>query len=80
MRVRIGVIAPPAQAGALDFLVLEPSVDDGVAEAVYLRRVLGDIGPVDIIVLDEALAARRAKVPGTMVHNALREGRVVAES
>ena len=65
----------------LDFLVIERSVDDRIAEAVYLRRALGDIGvPVDIIVLDEALAARRAKVPGTMVHIALREGRLIAQS
>jgi uncharacterized protein len=65
----------------LDFLVIERSVDDRIAEAVRLRRALGDIGmPVDIIVLDEELAARRARVPGTMVHNALRDGRIVAES
>jgi len=65
----------------LDFLVIERSVDDRIAEAVRLRRALGDIGvPVDIIVLDEPLAARRAKVRGTMVHNALRHGRVIAES
>jgi len=65
----------------LDFLVIERSVDDRIAEAVRLRRALGDLGvPVDIVVLDEALAARRGKVPGTMVHNALRDGRVVAES
>lgn len=65
----------------LDFLVIERSVDDRIAEAVRLRRALGDIGvPVDIIVVDEALAARRAKVPGTMVHNAFRDGRVIAQS
>lgn len=65
----------------LDFLVIEREVDDRIAEAVHLRRMLGDLGvPVDVIVLDEALAARRARVPGTMVHNALRDGRVVAES
>jgi len=33
-----------------------------------------------VIVMDEALAGRRAKVKGTMVDRALREGRVVAES
>jgi len=65
----------------LDFLVIERSVDDRIAEAVRLRRALGDIGvPVDIIVLDEALAARRAQVPGTMVHNAYRDGRIIAQS
>jgi predicted nucleotidyltransferase len=34
----------------------------------------------DFDFLDAALAERRAKVPGTMVHRALLEGRVVAES
>jgi uncharacterized protein len=65
----------------LDFLVFERSVEDRIGEAVRLCRALGDIGvPVDVIVLDEALAARRAQVPGTMVHNALRDGRIVAQS
>ena len=65
----------------LDFLVIERTVDDRIAEAVRLRRELGDIGvPVDIVVFDEELAARRARVPGTMVHNALRDGRIIAQS
>ena len=64
-----------------DFLVIEDEVRDRLAEAVRLRRALGDFdAPVDVIVMDAALAERRAKVPGTMVHRALREGRVVAES
>lgn len=57
-----------------DFLVIE-------SEAVKLRRALGDFGaPVDVIVMDQALVERRAKVRGTMVDRALRGGRVVAES
>jgi hypothetical protein len=36
--------------------------------------------PVDVVVLDEGLAMRRAKVRGAIAHHALREGRVVAES
>jgi uncharacterized protein len=65
----------------LDFLVIERELDDRVAEAVRLRRALGDIGvPVDVVVLDEALAERRGKVRGTMVYNALRDGRLIAES
>ena len=65
----------------LDFLVIESDVEDRASESIRLRRALGDIGvPVDVVVLDEGLASRRAKVPGTMVHHALREGRVVAES
>jgi len=64
-----------------DFLVIESEVADRVAEAVKLRRALGDFGaPVDVIVMDQALVARRAKVRGTMVDRALREGRIVAES
>jgi predicted nucleotidyltransferase len=64
-----------------DFLVIEHEVDDRLAEAVRLRRALRGFGvPVDVIVMDEALAQRRSKVRGTMVNRALREGRVVAES
>jgi predicted nucleotidyltransferase len=65
----------------LDSLVIEREVDDRVAEPVRLRRALrGFRAPVDVIVVDEALAQRRAKVRGTMVERALREERVVAES
>jgi uncharacterized protein len=64
-----------------DFLVIEAEVGDRLAETVRLRRVLADLGvPVDVIVMDAALAERRSKVRGTMVERALREGRVVAES
>jgi|HubBroStandDraft_4_1064222.scaffolds.fasta_scaffold367754_1 predicted nucleotidyltransferase len=65
----------------LDFLVIEPEVDNCVAEAVRLRDAVGRVGgPVDVIVIDAQLAARRAKVRGTMVHHALREGQVLAGS
>jgi uncharacterized protein len=62
----------------VDFLVIEPEVEDRHREWGRLRRALGDIRlPIDLIVLDEGLAARRAKVPGTMVYHALRDGRVI---
>jgi predicted nucleotidyltransferase len=65
----------------LDFLVIERDVEDRVVEAVRLRDAVGRVGrPVDVIVMDEKLAERRAKVRGTMVHHALREGRVVART
>jgi predicted nucleotidyltransferase len=65
----------------LDFLVIERDVKNRVAEAVRLRDAVGRIGwPVDVIVMDEDLAERRAKVRGTMVHHALQEGRIVARS
>lgn len=71
----------PDDGSDFDFLVIEETVPDRLAEAVRLRRALGDFNaPVDVIVMDAALAERRAKVRGTMVHRALREGRVLAES
>lgn len=64
-----------------DFLVIERDVEDRLAESLRLRRALRGFGaPVDVIVMDEALVQRRAKVRGTMVDRALREGRVVAQS
>ena len=64
----------------VDFLVIEPEVEDRHREWNRLRQALGDIQiPVDIIVLDEAVAGRRAKVPGTMVYHAVRDGRVITQ-
>ena len=65
----------------VDFLVIEPSVDNRHKEWLRLRRALGDIQiPVDLVVLDERLASRRAKVPGTTVYHALRDGRVISHT
>lgn len=70
------------EAGAdsdVDFLVIEPIVKNRLEEWGRLRRALKDFPmPVDIVVLDKERAGRRAKVPGTMVHHALRDGQVVA--
>jgi predicted nucleotidyltransferase len=65
----------------LDFLVIERNVENRVTEAIRLRDAIGRIGrPVDVIVMDEELANRRAKVRGTIIHHALREGRIIARS
>lgn len=65
----------------VDFLVIEPTVENRLEEWGRLRQALSDIHlPVDIIVLDEARAARRAKVPGTVVYHALRDGQVFAHA
>ncbi len=65
----------------VDFLVIEPEVANRREEWDRLRRAIGDILlPVDIIVLDQRLAERRAKVPGTVVYHALRDGQVFAHS
>ena len=62
----------------LDFLVIEREVDDRLAEAVRLRKAVGQIGyPVDVVVMDEALAQSRGNVPGSMVERAFTEGRVL---
>lgn len=65
----------------LDFLVIERKVENRIAEAIRLRDAVGRVGmPVDVIVMDQDLAGRRAKVRGTMVHHALREGRLIAST
>ena len=65
----------------VDFLVIEPEVANRFEEWGRLRRAIDDIHlPVDIIVLDQRLAERRSKVPGTVVYHALRDGQVFAHS
>jgi predicted nucleotidyltransferase len=67
-------------ASDLDLLVIEPEVEHAAAESVRLRRVLRDIpAAIDVVVVSEELARRRARVPGTMVARALSEGCVIAE-
>lgn len=62
----------------LDFLVIEPQVADRAAESVRLRRALrGLLAPMDIIVVSEQQVEEWGEVPGTVVHAALAEGRVV---
>jgi predicted nucleotidyltransferase len=65
----------------LDFLVIEPEVTARAAESARLRRELNHIpAAFDVVVVSREVANRRAKVPGTMIDRALREGRLVAES
>jgi uncharacterized protein len=65
----------------LDFLVIEQDGDGHFEEMTRLRDCLPPLGvPVDVVVMSEELVERRSKVPGTMVHTALREGRLIAES
>lgn len=65
----------------LDFLVIEQDVVNRAEEMVRLRDVLPPLGvPVDVIVVTQDQADKWAGVRGTFVHNAISEGRVVAES
>ena len=72
------------EAGAdsdLDLLVIEPHVEDRFAEIVRLQRVLAPLRlPADLIVVDQAHVDDWADVPSTMLHDALREGRVLAQA
>lgn len=62
----------------LDFLVIEREVASRIREAGRLRRALPFLGvPIDVLVVSEEHAERWAEVPGTLVHEALSEGRVL---
>jgi uncharacterized protein len=69
------------EAGAqsdYDVLVIEPSVVDLAVESTRLRDELDDLqAPIDVVVVSEDVARRRAVVRGTVVDRALREGRVL---
>jgi len=83
---RVLVFGSYARGGAdehsdLDFLVIEQDVASAKSESVLLRESLPPLGvPVDVIVVSEAQAVRRAQVKGSVVATALAEGRVLAES
>jgi predicted nucleotidyltransferase len=65
----------------IDLLVIEPRVDDQFAEIVRLQRVLAPLRlPVDIVVLSEQHVSEWRDVESTMLHEALREGRVLAQA
>ena len=62
----------------LDFLVIEPQVEDRFAESVRLARLVGELGvPADVMVASEAHVREWGGLSGTMIHDALAEGRIV---
>lgn len=64
-----------------DFLVIEPSIQSKADEMVRLRAALDPLRvAADIIVVTRQDAEAWADVPGTLIHDALREGRVLAET
>jgi predicted nucleotidyltransferase len=69
-----------AQPGSdLDLLVVEPGLKSRRKEFVRLREALGAMGvPIDLIVVSAEHAERWGPVPGTLMHEALRDGRVIA--
>jgi predicted nucleotidyltransferase len=63
----------------LDLLVVEPDLKSRRTEFVRLREALGAMGiPIDLIVVSSDHAKRWGPVPGTLMHEALRDGRVIA--
>jgi predicted nucleotidyltransferase len=64
----------------VDFAVIEPSVTSRHAEMVRLRRVLRGLRmPIDVLVYSDAQVAEWGDVPGTLLHAALTEGRVLVD-
>lgn len=72
------------EAGAdsdLDFLVIEPDVENRLEEMVRLREVLDPLRvPADVIVVTPEHVDEWGEVRNTMLHAALTEGRVLAET
>jgi predicted nucleotidyltransferase len=65
----------------VDLLVVEPRIDDRFGEIVRLQRVLAPLRlPADVVVVGEAHVAEWGDVRNTMLHDALREGRVLAQA
>jgi predicted nucleotidyltransferase len=64
-----------------DFLVIEPSVTSKAKEMVRLRDALDPLRvAADVVVVPRDYVEEWGDVPGTMLHDALREGRVLAET
>lgn len=62
----------------LDFLVIEPEVKDHFGESVRLARLVGELGvPADVVVASEDHVREWRGLSGTMIHDALTEGKVV---
>jgi predicted nucleotidyltransferase len=63
----------------LDFLVIEPSVEDVVEESVRLRRTLNELDVwADVVVVTQEDVREWRDVYGTVIHAALDEGRELA--
>jgi predicted nucleotidyltransferase len=62
----------------VDLLVVLPISGSKRAKQLEMRRALHDIGvPKDIIVVTPEEVARRRDIVGTIIHPALREGKVL---
>lgn len=65
----------------LDFLVVERDVVSRLEEMIRLRRALNPLRvPADVFVVSSEQVREWGDVEGTVIHSALREGRVLAEA
>jgi predicted nucleotidyltransferase len=65
----------------LDFVVIEPHVASRHAEMVRLRRALRGLRmPIDVLVYSDEQVQEWSSVPGTVLHAALNEGRVLVDT
>jgi uncharacterized protein len=63
----------------VDFLVVEPDVEDEAGESVRLMRELRDLRiPVDVVVVGQRYAEEWSGVRGSVVNAAISHGRVMA--
>jgi len=63
----------------LDLLVVEPQLGSRRKEFRRLREALGDLGvPVDLIVVSDDHVKKWGGAHGSVIHEALQEGRVLA--
>ena len=68
-----------ADRSDIDILVIEPEVENTALEAVRLMRELRELRlPVEVVVVSESDAAAWRDVPGSLVHAAVSQGRVLA--
>ena len=66
-----------SEASDLDFLVVEPEVQDAPAEMVRLRQVLADLPlAVDVLVVSREKFDYWKDTPNTVIARALREGKL----
>ena len=65
----------------VDLLVVMREVEDRFAESARLARLAGELQlPADVIVVSEAQAEDWGAVRGTMLHDALAEGELLAQT
>jgi predicted nucleotidyltransferase len=65
----------------LDLLVIEPELESRREEFVRLRKALRGLGvPIDLVLVTAEHVEEWGHFEGTMLSDALREGRVLAEA